>query len=221
MIFSSMCDLVEPLVSKIHHHPFNRELAEGTLPQEKFIGYVLQDALYLNDFAKALAMAATRLPADTSAQFLRFALNAIEAEQGLHRDYLRPFNINMSDMEKNPACFMYTHYLLSTATLASVEEAVASVLPCFWIYQIVGARIALTQVSGNPYQSWIDMYSSEAFEQTVNAAIQVMNLLAEEASPALQNKMIMAFKRATELEWLFWDDAYHQKVWGIERGRIG
>jgi len=43
-------------------HPFITRLADGSLPQESFAFYVLQDALYLQDYARALAAVASRAP---------------------------------------------------------------------------------------------------------------------------------------------------------------
>ncbi len=51
---------IEPIYQSILELPFNRELAKGTLAKEKFQFYMKQDSLYLVDFARALAVAASR-----------------------------------------------------------------------------------------------------------------------------------------------------------------
>jgi len=50
-IWESITDIYQAIIQ----HPFNEELAQGTLPREKFAFYMQQDALYLADFARALA----------------------------------------------------------------------------------------------------------------------------------------------------------------------
>lgn len=209
MIFETMTDLAAPLVQRILTHPFNEALAKGTLSQQTFVGYLQQDALYLRDFSKALALVAARLPAHFSANVLKLALGAVDAEQKLHQRYLE-IDSSSRIVEKNPACFMYTHYLLSTASLGAIEEAVASLVPCFWIYLIVGRHVAKTQVELNPFHAWINTYSSESFELAVTSIIDLMNTLAASASDQIQQQMLSAFKCATELEWLFWEDAYSE-----------
>ncbi len=209
MIFKTMIHLVDPLVQRILTHPFNQTLAEGTLSQQTFIYYLQQDALFLNDFSKALALVAARLPAPFSGHILKFAVGAVEAEQQLHRNYLKAKTLT-HPIEKNTACFMYTNYILKTSSLGSVEEAVASLVPCFWIYHIVGEHIAASQATPNPFHAWIDTYSSESFQHVVSRVIEMMNVLAESASDKTQHDMLSAFKCATELEWLFWDEAYHE-----------
>lgn len=209
MIFEQMMDSVQPLVEQILRHPFNEGLARGILSEDTFMRYLQQDALYLTDFSKTLGLIAARLPAAFSQTFLKLALGAVEAERTLHQSYLANYGVSHL-VEKNPACFMYTHYLLSTANLSTVEEAVASVVPCFWIYQRVGLHIAQTQARPNPFQAWIQTYSSVEFDEAVACVIEIMNALAANASMPVQQAMMRSFKCATELEWLFWEDAYQK-----------
>src|SRR5262245_24480618 len=44
----------------LHGHPFITELATGTLPIEKFRFFLEQDNLYLQDYARCLAMGAAK-----------------------------------------------------------------------------------------------------------------------------------------------------------------
>lgn len=213
MIFEKMSKEVHSIMTKIIDHPFNQELAKGILSKEKFIHYLQQDALYLADFSRALALTAARLSCNEQAhQFMQFAIGAIKAEQELHLDYLKQHSSH-SAVKQSPACFMYTNYLLRMATMASVEEAVASLLPCFWVYREVGSTIFKTQGENNPYKSWIQLYSGEQFAASVNLAINVTNKLSDFASEEIKVKMISAFVRSTQLEWYFWESAYNQEDW--------
>src|SRR3546814_19914933 len=74
----------------IHELPFNAELAAGTLDRDRFQTYILQDALYLDRYSRALAVAAARAPEAASRQaFAPSALNAVPVAQALHGRYLR------------------------------------------------------------------------------------------------------------------------------------
>ena len=42
--------------------PFNTELAAGTLSRERFQGYIVQDALYLGQYSRVLAIAGVKGP---------------------------------------------------------------------------------------------------------------------------------------------------------------
>jgi thiaminase/transcriptional activator TenA len=217
MIFDKMRLATHSVMNEIFAQPFNHELCNGTLPRQKFISYLQQDALYLADYSRALALTAARLSCDHQYRlFLQFALDAIKAEQDLHSSYLKQQQHSVSmRVEQNPACFMYTNYLLKMASTASVEESVASLLPCFWVYQQVGSKIAKMRTSSNPYDNWIELYSGEKFYSSVEIAIKVTNDLSQIASSEIKEKMITAFVRSTQLEWYFWDNAYRQEKWAL------
>ena len=50
------------LVAAAVGHPFVRGLGDGTLPRERFAGYVAQDAFFLESFARAYALALAHSP---------------------------------------------------------------------------------------------------------------------------------------------------------------
>lgn len=224
MIVETMQLAVQSIIDKIHHHEFNIELSTGRLPRDTFIFYLLQDALYLADFSRALALTAAKLPDNEHMQqFIQFSLDAIKAERELHFGYIDNYrsttdsDINLSITEQSPTCFMYTNYLLKMACLAPVEEAVSSLLPCFLVYSEVGKKIASQQLATNknPYHDWIALYSSQPFELSVRSAINITNELAYSTSELTREKMISAFVRSTQLEWLFWESAYCQERWWV------
>jgi thiaminase (transcriptional activator TenA) len=65
--------------------PFNAELAAGTLSRDRFQSYIVQDAIYLSRFSRALAIAAAKSPDTATMQsFSPSALRAVAVEQALH-----------------------------------------------------------------------------------------------------------------------------------------
>ncbi len=210
MLFDYMKHQTKELTDKIKQHAFNMELMAGTLPMEKFLYYQQQDALYVVDFSRSLAIIATRLSEnDAMNRFLEYALQGIQCEQQLHHSYLKKY-LSQSQTRQSLICFAYTNYLLRMANMASVEEAIASILPCFWIYQEVALLASQQSIANNPYQPWIDLYTSEKFKQSVAWVIELTEKLAQNTSPLMHKKMTAAFSRAMQLEYLFWHSAYQQ-----------
>ena len=205
--------LISPIYKSILIHPFNLELTKGTLSKEKFQFYIQQDSIYLIDFARALAITASRAnnPEDL-VLLLDFSKGAVIAERELHKFYLDLYKINLN-IEKAPGCFAYTHFLISIATNASYEEALAALLPCFWVYQEVGQYIYKNSIKDNPYQKWIDTYSGEEFQHIVESAIALTNRAAEKANKLQLSLMQEAFLTSTRLELAFWDSAYRMESW--------
>lgn len=207
------------LYDKILAMPFNRELAAGTLAPERFRHYMIQDAHYLEGFARALSLASAKgYTADHVVHFASAAQVAIVVERSLHADYFVRFGVSPADFaaaEPTPVCEHYVSFLLRTAALQPFEVTLAALLPCFWIYREVGKHIYAVAAKPNPYQAWIDTYAGAEFEAAVDAVISVTDAVAAQASPSTRTAMQAAFKRATQLEWMFWDSAYHLRNWPV------
>jgi thiaminase/transcriptional activator TenA len=205
--------LIKPVYQHILAHPFIAELTHGTLPREVFAFYMAQDALYLEDFARALAHLATKAPdAEAMLQLIRFTEGAVVVEKALHGHYFEVYGVKEMP-EKAPGCFTYTHYLCSVTALEPYAVGMAAVLPCFWIYREVGKHIYAHAPMQHPYRAWIDTYSGEDFDRSVQAAIQLTNQAAAAASTTERQGMEKAFYKASQLEWLFWDSAYRREGW--------
>ncbi len=209
------------LYQKTLQHPFNQELAQGTLNKDAFCHYVIQDAHYLVAYGRSLAVCAAKaFSAEEIIQFSEAAKLAIVFEREMHNDFLDQFKISAQDFESTPltlACHHYTSFLQATAWSESYPVVLASLLPCFWIYAEVGKDIVNKSVENNPYQAWIDTYASDDFHEAVQKVIETVDAVAERADADTLEKMHLAYTRAAQLEWLFWDGAYHQRQWnGLE-----
>jgi thiaminase (transcriptional activator TenA) len=79
---------------------------------------------------------------------------------------------------------------------------------CFWLYWDVGCAIARTAAPHNPYKAWIDTYADDAVRTVIAIADR-----AAATTRATRSKMLAAFTRAYQYEWLFWDGAYQRRSW--------
>lgn len=196
------------IIESIKQHPFNQALMLGTLDQEKFIYYIEQDILYLNDFARCLAILASKAPMEYVRKFLQYAEGVFVAEQEIVHQYFKKEIIVESTNKISPSTLSYTAFLFKHCLHESFEVGVAAVLPCFWIYHEVGLYILKNSVKNNRYSRWIEAYASDNFKQTVDEVITLFDMLAENASNETKEKMQQAFYQGACLEWHFWNDAY-------------
>lgn len=199
--------------------PFNTELAAGTLSQERFRHYMIQDAHYLIAFGRALAIAAAK--ADNTDEIVQFSIGAqtaIVVERSLHKDFMEQFNVTpamFAATPLSPAAHHYTSFLMANAWSASYPVVLAGLLPCFWIYAEIGRDIVGRAAKNNPYQSWIDTYAGEEFHAAVRAVIATVDRVAAVASDETRQAMHAAYTRAAQLEWMFWDSAYRLEQWPV------
>jgi thiaminase (transcriptional activator TenA) len=198
-------------------HPFLTGLTDGSLPGSAFAFYVVQDALYLRDYARALAVVASRAPdAAATEMFARHAAEAIAVEQELHRSLLPELGIDAAAAAAAslaPVNLAYTSYLLSVAALGSYAEGVGAVLPCYWIYWEVGKEL-LRRGSPDPrYQRWIGTYGGEEFGDTVREVLAVTDSLGRSLSAGERQRVHECFRVTSRYEWMFWDMGYRMEAW--------
>jgi len=199
----------EHIYNEIIRLPFVRELAAGTLSDERFKRYIGQDRLYINVYCKVLAHIASRLPETGDMEtFLEFASDGVAVEKALHGVYVQD-----NPPEMSPACLFYTS-LLKAQAYEDVAVEAAAILPCFWIYQKVGEHIVATQaIGGNPYAEWIATYSDPSFEASTAKAIEICNRLAQASDSLTRDRMTQVFVECSRMEWLFWNSAYDDTQW--------
>jgi thiaminase/transcriptional activator TenA len=200
-------------------HPFLTGLTDGSLDRSAFRFYVLEDALYLTEFARALSIIASRAPKDEwIVAFNRDAIGSLEAERELHESYFRDFGLTESELASRPPApttLAYTSYLLATAYGRPFAEGLAAVLPCYWIYAEVG-RALVEKGSPNPlYQRWIDTYGSEAYADAVETVLSIVDEIAASEDAATRRHMLAHYTTTSRYEWMFWDMGYRQEAWPV------
>ena len=92
--------------------PFNQELMQGTLTESRFKHYMIQDAHYLEGFARALSLASAKgLNADHVVHFAGAAQTAIIVERSLHADFFTRFGISKEAFEAAEPTPVSEHYV--------------------------------------------------------------------------------------------------------------
>ncbi|WOF24417.1 bifunctional hydroxymethylpyrimidine kinase/phosphomethylpyrimidine kinase [Microbacterium betulae] len=178
---------------------FVRALADGTLSQEDFAHYLAQDSLYLRAYSRVLNGAGELAPTlDEQVFWTRSAHTCLATELSLHRSRL-------AGDEPTPSreTTAYLDHLRSAAGSGEYRTLVAAVLPCFWLYQDIGARLAAASRPGHPYDDWLATYSSDAFELSVREAIRWAQRAARAAGDDELRRMRAAFEASARHELAF------------------
>lgn len=204
----------------IDGHPFLCELAAGSLPMNRFTYFILQDYVYLLDFAQVLCLGGAKAPnLEILELFCHHALGAVEVERSFHASFGKTLGLSRTQLDavpKGPRTQAYIDHLQSVARGGSLGELVAAVLPCYWIYGETGKRLFKSRpAKPKIYRQWIETYASEAFWQPVREQIRLMDRLAAMASPAEKKRMVELFILSSRYELLFWEQAYRLESWPI------
>ncbi len=213
---------VLPIWEKNHTHPFVQGIGNGTLAKEKFRFYMIQDYLYLIEYAKVFALGAVKArDLETMGRFSKLLDATLHEEMELHRQYAKKFAISTEELEEakpSPITLAYTHYMLQVSQNGTLAELVAALLPCMWSYWEIGK--ILNEQSGASehefYGEWIRMYASDEFGKLATWCIDLMDQLAEGKSVAELSNLEDIFLNTTRFEYMFWDMAYHEEMWPFD-----
>ncbi len=200
-------------------HPFLAGLTDGSLDPDRFTFFVAQDAAYLRDYSRALAVVAAKAPShDDTALLAGHAADTADVELAMHETLLPMLEIDeetFGAVAVSPTTRAYTTHLLAVAHGGTFAEGLAAVLPCYWIYRRVGAEL---QAKGSPnkrYQMWIDTYGGDEF----GAAVDEVLALADRVGPQLAGSEAWRtrehFIGTARYEWMFWDAAWRQETWPV------
>ncbi|WP_022867219.1 TenA family protein [Schaalia vaccimaxillae] len=204
---------IAPIRNAIDDLPFVKGLGDGTLERDKFDYYMVQDALYLGVYGRALAgLALMTDDPDDMVFWADCAKNSILVERQLHASHIDV----MEAATPSPACLAYTSYLLASQT-SDYAVAAAAILPCFWIYQDVGDALleAAGDLDGHEYGDWIGTYADPVFAEQTQRVCSIIDRLADEGRPQLRERMAQAFEQASRYEWMFWDAAWRKETWPV------
>ncbi|OFJ79436.1 bifunctional hydroxymethylpyrimidine kinase/phosphomethylpyrimidine kinase [Rothia sp. HMSC069C10] len=186
--------------------PFVRALGDGTLDEDLFAFYLDQDALYLRDYSRALATLSAR--ADTAEAQVHWAAGAheaIAAESQLHEGWLA----NRARLGgPSPITMGYTNFLRAFTAGEDYVVGAAAILPCYWLYEEVGAVLSSQNHADHPYAEWLSLYGGEEFAADVARSLAEVERAFEAASPAQRVRAARAYLSACVYEREFFDQAH-------------
>lgn len=208
-----------PIWRQNHSHPFVQGIGDGTLDEDKFRFYMVQDYLYLIDYAKVFAVGAMKATdVQTMGKFAGLLDGTLNTEMALHRKYAARFGISENELENakpSPIVLAYTHYMLHVSQNGSLAEVIAALLPCAWSYWEIGKELAtLPGALDHPlYGDWIAMYSSKEFGELAQWCIELMDEAARGKPEVELARLEEIFLNTTRFEYMFWDMANTQQMW--------
>ncbi len=200
------------------NHPFVKGIGDGTLPVEKFQYFMLQDYLYLFDYARVFALGVVKArDPELMRTFAENVNNILGGEMNIHRAYMARLGITEAQVfAVKPALdnLSYTNYMLSVANTGGPMEIVASILACSWSYAEIGqALAAIPGAAEHPfYGEWIQGYASEDYAASNQALMKLMDTLAEGATEEQIAYLTDIFVNCSRYELGFWDMAWEMRI---------
>lgn len=199
--------------SRYTGHPFVRALGDGTLPRAKFQLFLIQDYLFLIQYARAWTLLATKLdePAEMR-EAMATATALLETELPLHIGTCAGWGIVEAELAAAPPSLeliAYTSYVLATGHSGDALELIVALAPCIAGYAEIAAALAPGLAADNPYRDWVAAYTGADYLGSVAAALGLMERLARRGgAEARLPRLQRIFTQATECEAAFWETGW-------------
>ena len=192
-------------------HDFVRQLGAGTLSEAAFRAYLVQDYLFLIQFARAYALAAYKSRTLADIRIAQEGLAAILAETELHVRLCARWGVSRADLDaarEEQATVAYTRFVLDCGAAGDLLDLHTALAPCVIGYAEIGRALAPGGADGlndHPYREWIGEYAGAGYQSVATTARRHLDDLAARAMTDRRFAELSAlFGQAARLEADFW-----------------
>jgi thiaminase/transcriptional activator TenA len=209
---------VKPIWDAQLEHPFVKGLGDGSLEVDRFKRWVLQDYLYLKEFARIFAWAVTKTERlETMGWYAKVLDLTLNTEMSLHRKYAERFGISADELETQemwPTTRAYTDFLVRVSADGDVADLLAALLPCAWGYVYVARALARGKAPDDQrYAEWIEQYASDEFAEAAEWLKAELNKTTQGATAEKKRRLNDIFVLSSRYEWQFWEMCWHGEEW--------
>ncbi|MDQ8730848.1 thiaminase II [Bradyrhizobium sp. LHD-71] len=196
-------------------HAFVLKLGRATLPEAAFRTYLVQDYLFLIQFARAYALALykSRTLSDMRAAHAGVAA-ILDVEMDLHVRLCSRWGLTPDRIEAAPelqATVAYTRFVLDCGMSGDLLDLHVALAPCVIGYAEIATRLIAeiqTPLTNHPYREWIGEYAGDAYQAVAqNAREQLERLAARSMTAERFPELCGIFAKASRLEADFWQMA--------------
>lgn len=183
-------------------HPFLQNCQQGTITNDQFNTWLVQDYLFVTEFTR---MAARLLAAAPVPHFdtLLSGLAAIKDELLWFQAKATQRSLSLS-VDPQPTCQTYCEFMRSQATQSYAVQATA-----FWAVELAyNQGWQLHSPMPQPYTEFADRWGNSGFTDYVKLLEQQADSALATASPTEQEQAEETFLNVAQLEADFWQMAF-------------
>ena len=192
-------------------HDFVRQMGAGTLPKQAFRTYLVQDYLFLIQFARAYALAMYKSRTLGDIRSAQAGAAAILGEMDLHVRLCGRWGLSPDQIEAAPelqATIAYTRYVLDCGMSGDLLDLHVALAPCVIGYAEIGQSLApagVESLADHPYRDWIAEYAGQGYQDIATSARKHLDeLAARSMTEARFGELAAIFGKASRLEADFW-----------------
>jgi putative transcription activator len=210
-----LLETAETIWNAYNEHPFVLGIQEGTLDKEKFRFYIIQDYLYLEEYAKTFAVGVAKAKSLETARLFSKYISVMDGELDVHHGYLQKFGVSQEEVDNTPRTLdnlSYTSYMLRVAYEEGEAEILAAILACAYSYEVIAKRILennLSAIKDEFYGDWISGYSSEGYAEGNVILLETLDRLTEHYTERQKKHLCDIFVACSKYEMAFWEMSWN------------
>ena len=201
-----------------NEHPFVLGIQNGTLERDKFRYYIMQDFLYLKDYAKTYAVGVAKAKSVETANLFAKYINVMNGELDVHKGYMGKFAVTQEEIDAmKPSLdnLSYTSYMVRVAYDESEVEVLAAVLSCAYSYEVIAKKIVANRpesVDDPFYGDWIRGYASDGYAAGNVILIETLDRLSAHYTEEQLRHLEGIFIACPRYEMAFWQMAWEMRL---------
>lgn len=190
--------------------PFVKGLQTGTLPPENFKSYIVQDSIYLKNYARVFGKLIYHSTKLRDIQFYYSALGFVtDTESAVRLRYLGQFGMtddDIEDLEPLPENKRYIEFLTTTAENDSIYEMLMAVLPCMLSYSYIFRKLAaMPETVHSEFYDLIQDYAEDAYYDSCKGMCEFADRRCANLTVGERKRLGHIFMEASLLERDFWE----------------
>jgi thiaminase/transcriptional activator TenA len=207
-------DLIQLFPQQWHtytQHKFVQQLIHGTLPQAVFRHYLMQDYVFLKTAAECFQELESRIADEAQQTILHQYQDLFALEIPHHAEYFTEQGFTEHDFDSvklAEGSQAYLNFLQTASHTGQVFDYFMALSPCVIGYAQIGRDLQHQLTEGaHPYQSWIDIYSADAYQHQARRIENTLNHAFSRFDEPKKSAIKTSFKTACELEIGFWEQS--------------
>lgn len=203
---------VESLWKKAADKEFLIKMAEGTLEEKRYSGYMLQDYYYLVEYKKILERLVELSEDSEVTGFLKLAIDVTVYEtESVHLPAMKKLGISEDTIKNTGMNSVITDYVAfyhDTIDKNGLLGGFTALLQCCWDYAYLGKVMYENygeKIEKSQYKFWFDAYTSKEYVETNEKWQSLVDKMTAGADDKTKEILCNIFKTCANFENKFWD----------------
>lgn len=213
-VTEQMLEATKGIWNQYNEHPFVKGIEDGSLDKDKFKYYIMQDYLYLKEYAKVFALGVAKAKSIETANLFAKYIEVMNGELDIHSGYMGKLKVRQEEIDTiQPSLdnLSYTSYMLRVAYEEGEVEILAAILSCAYSYEVIAKKIVennSNSINDEFYGDWIKGYASNEYASGNVILLEMMDKLTRDYTEVQRNHLVDIFVACSRYELAFWQMSF-------------